>query len=136
MEILAGKVSMPEMIPARNESRVRAGVARAQALIGSARSYAYDTVGNFWSTVKAGDEPDFAARAALAGCLVHTMTTCRDAVAVLVESVGTAAIRRGSRLERHHRDLITLGQHLLAQTKVREWAGGLWFGEAPPTPIL
>jgi alkylation response protein AidB-like acyl-CoA dehydrogenase len=38
MEILAGKVSMPERIPARNEQRVRAAVARAQAMVGSARS--------------------------------------------------------------------------------------------------
>jgi alkylation response protein AidB-like acyl-CoA dehydrogenase len=136
MEILAGKVSMPDMILARDEPRVRAGVARAQAMVGSARSYAYDTLGGFWSTLQSGDEPDFAERAALAGCFVHTVTTCRDAVAVLVETVGTAAIHRGSRLERHHRDLITIGQHLLGQPKMREWAGGLWFGQVPATPIL
>ena len=75
-------------------------------------------------------------RAALAGCLVHTLTTCRDAVAVLVETVGTSAIHRGTRLERHHRDLITIGQHLFGQPKTREWAGGLWFGKVPPSPVL
>lgn len=136
MEILAGKVSMPDMILARDEPRVRAGIARAHAMVGSARSYAYDTFGNLWSTLESGDEPDFAQRAALAGCFVHTLTTCREAVAVLVEIVGTAAIQRGSRLERHHRDLITIGQHLMGQPKMREWAGGLWFGQAPPNPIL
>jgi alkylation response protein AidB-like acyl-CoA dehydrogenase len=136
MEILAGKVSMPDMIPARDEPRVHAAIARAQAMIGSARSYAYDTVGSFWSTLQSGDEPDFAARAALAGCFVHTLTTCRDAVAVLVETVGTSAIHRGTRLERHHRDLITIGQHLFGQPKTREWAGGLSFGKVPPSPVL
>ncbi len=136
MEILAGKVSMPDRIPARDEPRVHAGIARAQAMIGSARSYAYDTLGSFWSTLESGDEPDFDERAALAGCLVHTLTTCRDAVAVLVETVGTSAIHRGTRLERHHRDLITIGQHLFGQPKMREWAGGLWFGKVPPSPVL
>ena len=136
MEILAGKVSVPDNALARDEPRVRAGVARAHAMVGSARSYAYDTLGHFWSRLESGDEPSFAERAALAGCLVHTVTTCRDAVAILVESVGTAAIRRGCRLERHHRDLITIGQHLLGQPKMREWAGGLWFGQVPPTSIL
>jgi indole-3-acetate monooxygenase len=136
MEILAGKVSMPGGVPARDEPRVRAAVARAQAMVGSARSYVYDTLGSFWSRLESGEQPGYADRAALAGCLVHTATTCRDAVGLLVEAVGTAAIRRGSRLERHHRDLITLGQHQLAQAKVREWAGGLWFGQAPPIRIL
>lgn len=136
MDTLAGKVSMPEMIPARDEPRVRAGVARAQAMVGSARSYVHDTFGGFWTTLESGDEPGFADRAALAGCFVHTVTTCRDAVAALTETVGTAAIRRGTRLERHHRDLITIGTHLMGQPKMREWAGGLWFDQAPPSPIL
>jgi indole-3-acetate monooxygenase len=134
--ILAGKVSLPDGVLARDEPRVRAGVARAKAMIGSARSYAYDTLGNFWSILESGNEPGFAARAELAGCFVHTLTTCRDAVTVLVETVGTTAIKRGSRLERHHRDLITLGTHLLAQPKMREWAGGLWFDQVPPSPLL
>jgi alkylation response protein AidB-like acyl-CoA dehydrogenase len=136
MNTLAGKMSMPEMVPARDEPRVRAGVARAQAMVGSARSYVYDTFGGFWATLEAGDEPGFADRAALAGCFVHTITTCRDAVAVLAETVGTGAIMRGSRLERHHRDLITISTHLMGQQKVREWAGGLWFGQDSPNPVL
>ena len=49
MEILDGKVSMPDKALARDEPRVRAGVARAQAMVGSARSYAYDTLGGFSS---------------------------------------------------------------------------------------
>jgi alkylation response protein AidB-like acyl-CoA dehydrogenase len=136
MEILSVKVSLPDRIPARDEPRVHAGIARAKAMIGSARSYAYDTLGSFWSKLESGDEPDFDDRAALAGCFVHTVTTCRDAVAVLVETVGTSAVHRGSRLERHHRDLITIGQHVMGQPKAREWAGGLWFGKVPPTPVL
>jgi alkylation response protein AidB-like acyl-CoA dehydrogenase len=84
MELLAGKVNLPGKTLARDEPRVHAGVARAQAMVGSARSYAYDTLGHFWSRLESGAEPSFAERAALAGCLVHTITTCRDAVAVLV----------------------------------------------------
>jgi alkylation response protein AidB-like acyl-CoA dehydrogenase len=134
--ILAGKILMPERTPARDEPRVRVAIARAQAMVGSARSYAYDTLGHFWSVLESGDQPSFAARAALAGCLVHTVTTCRDAVQLLVETVGTAAIQRGSSLERNLRDLITIGQHLIAQVKMREWAGGLWFGQPAPIPLI
>lgn len=136
MEILAAKVSMPEMVPARDEPRVRAAVARAHAMVGSARSYVYDTLGSFWELLEAGDTPGFPARAQLAGCFAHTVTTCRDAVALLIEAVGTTGIQRGCVLERHHRDLITIGQHLMGQPKMREWAGGLWFGQPAPSPIL
>lgn len=134
--MLDTKVSMPEGARARDEPRIRAAVARAQALVGSSRSYVYDTFGSFWAILEAGDTPDFAARAQLAGCFAHTVTTCRDAVALLVESVGTIGVQRGCVLERHHRDLITIGQHLMGQPKMREWAGGLWFGQPAPNPIL
>lgn len=136
MEILGSKVSMPEMIPARDEPRVRSAVARAQAMVGSARSYVHDTFGTLWGLLEAGDTPGFATRAQIAGCFVHTVTNCRDAVAVLIEAVGTSGIQRGGALERHHRDLITIGQHLMGQPKMREWAGGLWFGQPAPTPVL
>jgi alkylation response protein AidB-like acyl-CoA dehydrogenase len=136
MDVLAGKILMPGMTPARDEARVRVGVARAQAMVGSARSYVHDTFGGFWAVLEAGDEPTFAARAAMAGCYAHTITTCRDAVQLLVETVGTAAIQRGSTLERNNRDLITMGQHLMAQVQMREWAGGLWFGRPAALPYL
>jgi alkylation response protein AidB-like acyl-CoA dehydrogenase len=136
MGILDRKILMPERTPARDEARVRAAIARAHAMVGSARSYAYNTLGGFWAVLESGDQPSFAARAALAGCYVHTTTTCRDAVQLLVETVGTAAIQRGSSLERNLRDLITMGQHLVAQVKMREWAGGLWFGQPAPLPLI
>lgn len=78
--ILAGTILMPQRTPARDEARVRVAIARAQAMVGSARSYAYDTLGRFWSVLESGDQPGFTARAAVAGCLVHTVTTCREAV--------------------------------------------------------
>ena len=136
MDMLALKVSMPEGIPAREEPRVQAAVARAQAMVGSARSYVYDVFGDLWTMLEAGDLPGFATRALLAGCFVHTVTTCRDAVTVLTEAVGTASIRRDCPLERHHRDLVTMGHHLVGQPKMREWAGGLWLGQPSPSPII
>jgi alkylation response protein AidB-like acyl-CoA dehydrogenase len=136
MGILTARISMPEMTPARDEPRVRGAVARAQAMVGSARSYAYDTLDAFWTVLETGDEPSFAARASLAGCCVHTITTCRDAVQLLVDTVGTTAIQRSSFLERNLRDLITMRQHILGQEKLREWAGGLWFGQPAPVPLF
>ena len=134
--ILAGKLVRPEMTPAADEPRVRAGIARARALVGSARSYAYDTAGALWVTLEAGDEPSFAQRAELAGCYVHTLSACREAVQLLVDTVGTAAIQKSCPLERQLRDLTTLAQHVMGQVRMWEWAGGLYFGRSPSMPVL
>jgi alkylation response protein AidB-like acyl-CoA dehydrogenase len=136
METLAVKVSRPEMTLVQDEPRVRAAVARAQALVGSARSYVFDTYGTLWDVLETGDTPSLTLRAQLAGCFPHTIIACREAVTLLIEAVGTVGIQRGSALERHHRDLITMGQHLMGQPKMREWAGGLWFGHPSPLPII
>jgi indole-3-acetate monooxygenase len=129
-QLLAGKMLMPEEQPARDNPRVRTGMARVQAMVGSARSYAFDVVGEFWSTLQAGVEPSHRQRAALGGCHAHTTRTCRDAVQLLADTLGSESIYRSCPLERHLRDLITLSQHILAQRKSLEVAGGLWIDGA------
>jgi indole-3-acetate monooxygenase len=116
------------------EPSVRAALARAAALIGSTRSYVYDTLGGFFATIQAGDEPSFDQRAQWAGCVVHTGTTCRDAVQMLVDAVGSGALQRCSPLGRRLRDLNMIAQHGLTNQRVWEWAGGLYFGKRPPYP--
>lgn len=134
--LLADKLILPERKLARDEPRVRSAVARAQALIGSARSYVFDVLGAFWATLQAGDIPTLHQRAALGGCYVHTFRACLEAVQLLYETVGSAAIYRTSPLDRHLRDLITMGQHILAQTRLLEVVGGMWFGVEPENPVL
>ncbi|OBG23179.1 acyl-CoA dehydrogenase family protein [Mycobacterium sp. 852002-51057_SCH5723018] len=116
------------------EPNVRAALARAAALIGSTRSYVYDTLGGLFATIQAGDEPPLDQRAQWAGCVVHTGTTCRDAVQLLVDAVGSSALQRSSSLGRKLRDLNMIAQHGLTNQRVWEWAGGLYFGKRPPSP--
>jgi len=134
--ILDAKVLMPEMIPARDAPRVRAAVARARAMASAARSYVYDTVGTFWSVIVAGDEPSFEQRAQLAGLFVHTASECRTAVRLLVDTVGNVALRDECSLGRQMRDLDTIAQHTLGRRQMWEWAGGMYFGQDSPSPLL
>jgi alkylation response protein AidB-like acyl-CoA dehydrogenase len=133
--LLEAKTSEALMSPATEEPTVRAGLARAGAMIGSARSYVYETLGDLFATVQTGDEPSLDQRAQWAGCVVHTGTTCRDAVQLLVDIVGSAAIQRSSLLNRQMRDLSVIAQHGLTQKRVWEWAGGMYFGRLPPVPV-
>jgi alkylation response protein AidB-like acyl-CoA dehydrogenase len=133
---LASKLILPDRKLARDEPRVRTAIARAQALIGSARSYVFDVVGAFWATLESGDMPTLHQRAALIGCTVHTFRTCLEAVQLLYETVGSAAVYRNCTRDRHVRDLMTIGQHVLAQTRLLEAVGGMWFDIEPEHPWL
>jgi alkylation response protein AidB-like acyl-CoA dehydrogenase len=134
--ILEAKVLMPEMIPARDAPRVRTAVAQARAMVGAARSYVYDTAGTFWNVIVAGDEPSFEQRAQLAGLFVHTVSECRTAVRLLVDTVGTVALQSECSLGRQLRDLDNLAQHALVRNRMWEWAGGMYFGQASPSALL
>ena len=134
--IWADKIILPDLRPARDDARVRAALARAEALVGSARSYHYDVLGSLWDTVLSGDPPTLDQRAALAGSFPHTFQTCRDAVALLYEEIGSQSVYKPCPLDRHLRDLITVGQHIMGQNRMREMAGGMWLGEPSPLPVL
>ncbi|WP_433297009.1 acyl-CoA dehydrogenase family protein [Pseudonocardia sp. CA-142604] len=134
--ILDAKVLMPEMIPARDAPRVRAAVARARAMVGAARSYAYDTVSTVWSVIVAGDDPSIGQRAQLAGLFVHTVSECRTAVRLLVDTVGSVAVQDECSLGRQMRDLDTIAQHTLGKSRMWEWAGAMYFGQNSPSPLL
>jgi alkylation response protein AidB-like acyl-CoA dehydrogenase len=132
--MLEAKVSKALMGPVTAEPTVRAAVAKAAALIGSTRSYVYDTLGALFETLQTGAEPSFDQRAQWAGCVVHTGTSCRHATQLLVDAVGSAALQRSSPLGRQLRDLNMIAQHGLTNQRVWEWAGGLYFGKPPPMP--
>jgi indole-3-acetate monooxygenase len=134
--ILADKVVLPERTKAKDDPRVRTAVARAEALVGSARSYCFDVVGDAWATLEAGDIPGTRQRAAVASAYVHVFQSCKEAVQLLCDAVGSASVYRSCPLDRHLRDMITISQHLLAQVKLYDAAGKLWFGEEPGLPGL
>jgi alkylation response protein AidB-like acyl-CoA dehydrogenase len=127
-DLLVDKILLPEMRPARDEGRVRAGVAQAHAMVGAARSYLFETLGDLWSTLEAGDQPSLRQRARLRGVHGYTLRACRDAVQILAETIGSASIRHSCPIERHLRDLTTIGQHVLVQPRSMETAGALWLG--------
>jgi indole-3-acetate monooxygenase len=129
-EILADKVLQPEMRPARDNSRVRENVARAEAMVGSCRSYVLDVTAEFWAELGADRVPSNRQRAALSGSWAHTARSCHEAVQLLADTVGSSSIHRANPLERRLRDLTTLRQHIVAQARSLELAGGLWIDGA------
>ncbi|WP_082984742.1 acyl-CoA dehydrogenase family protein [Mycobacterium sp. 1245499.0] len=134
-ETLQTKVSKVTSLPAKEDPVVLAGVARAAAMIGASRSYIFDTLGDVFATLQAGNEPSFDQRARWAGAVVHAGTSCRDAVQLLVDAVGAGALHRSSPLQRQLRDLNMVAQHALTTKRVWDWSGALYFGTQPPVAV-
>jgi alkylation response protein AidB-like acyl-CoA dehydrogenase len=128
-ELLADKILIPELRPAREDRRVCAGVAEAHVMVGAVRRYLFDVLGELWSTLEMGVEPSLQLRAELLGAYMHTIRTCRDAVRILADVVGSASIYRHCPIERHLRDLTTISQHLMGQPKMMEMVGALLLGD-------
>ena len=53
-EVLEGKTSKATMRPVTEEPFILASVARAAAMVGAARSYVFDTLGDISETLEAG----------------------------------------------------------------------------------
>jgi alkylation response protein AidB-like acyl-CoA dehydrogenase len=130
-EIAKSKRSMPSMKLLREEYRVKAARAEAEACLGSARSYVWDVMGELWETLLAGDRPSLDQRAKLALMIIHTHRSAQRAVDLACEAVGADALYRDHPLERIRRDAIGVGSHLVHQRKSFATVGTVLLGDEP-----
>ena len=108
-----------------------AAVARADALVGSARGYIFDVVGDLWATLRTGDAPAPRQRARYRLCLAAACASCVEAVDLLYQVAGGTALYAPHPLDRALRDIHTLGQHAVFSPKTFETAGSLLLGLEP-----
>jgi alkylation response protein AidB-like acyl-CoA dehydrogenase len=131
---LREKREMPSGRPAGDNARVRANLARAEALIGASRAYVHRTLDDAWTALSAGQQPP---RGDAALARQFAFESCREAVQLLFDTVGAAAIyTERTPLDRHLRDLVAASQHVTAQERMREWIGELRLGGEPSFPFL
>ncbi len=130
-EVAQTKASFPSMALARDDPTVQWNIGRAEALVASARAYVFDTVGTFWNTLSAGDPPDATEWTAVRLGLANACTAAKQAVTLLYEALGTTGIYRRSVLDRQLRDITTLSQHVLAQSKTYANCGRSLLGLDP-----
>jgi alkylation response protein AidB-like acyl-CoA dehydrogenase len=122
-DITETKLSMPAMTPIREDPTVQANFAEATALTKSARAYLHDAVGTAWVTMQRGREPRPEEWYAVRLATTHAFHSCKRAVTLLYEALGTTGVYRTSVLDRQFRDITTMSQHLVAQTKTYAAAG-------------
>jgi alkylation response protein AidB-like acyl-CoA dehydrogenase len=116
--------------------QAQAGLARAEALLRSARCYWYETVERLWMTVTSGGEVSLEDRVSVR---LASLTAAENSLAVvdsLYRLAGSTAIFQSSSLERCWRDVHTAAQHVQVQDGRWETAGRALFGLDPASPLV
>lgn len=112
----------------RDEVFVQCAVAQAEALVGSARGFVFETFGNMWETLASGDPPSFKQRARARLAMAHASTACTEAVELLYKANGGSSVFAGNVFDRRLRDIQTANQHTTVSLKTWEVAGRVLLG--------
>jgi alkylation response protein AidB-like acyl-CoA dehydrogenase len=122
--------------PMRDQVQAHVGLARAEALVRSARSYWYENVEALWDAASQGREIAFEDRTAVRLASLTAAENSVAAVDLLYRLAGTSAVFQTSPLERCWRDVHTAAQHFQVQDARWETAGRVLLGLDPGSPIV
>lgn len=112
LELAESKVPFGGTTPLRQRGSAQIDVARAEALLDSARSYVYDTVETLWTTVERGEPATVDARRRVRLAGIHAAAAAAEAVDLLYNAAGASAIAEACPLQRHFRDAHAVTQHV------------------------
>lgn len=112
LELARDKVPAGGSTSLRDRAAAQIDVARAEALMDSARSYVYETVDDLWRTVERGEAATVDARRRIRLAGIHAAATAARAVDLLYNAAGASAIADSCPLQRHFRDVHAVTQHL------------------------
>jgi alkylation response protein AidB-like acyl-CoA dehydrogenase len=115
----------------REEVFVQESVARAEAMVGAARSYLFDVVGDLWATLVEGQRPSAFQQARFMTAYTHVVGECASAVQLVYKASGGTAVYQTGALDRCLRDVLTMNQHLMGSLRTYEMAGRLLLGLEP-----
>jgi alkylation response protein AidB-like acyl-CoA dehydrogenase len=116
--------------------QAQVGLARAEALVQSARVYWYEQVEMVWETALHARAFSLEDRVAARIASLMAAEQSLAAVDTLYRLAGSSAIFQSSPLERCFRDVHTAAQHLQVQEGRWETAGRVLMGLEPGSPVL
>jgi alkylation response protein AidB-like acyl-CoA dehydrogenase len=131
MSMLTGK---PVML--RDETYAQNAVARAEALVESARDYTFARLDEIWQTLLSGSQPTPKQRALYRIAIAHAHAAGVEAVEGLFKAYGGGAVYTSSPFDRYLRDLLTINQHTMNSLKIQESAGRVLLGFELRDPLL
>jgi alkylation response protein AidB-like acyl-CoA dehydrogenase len=129
-EVAETKRSFPSLEPLVTDAQVQADFGDAEATLGAARAYVFDSIGDAWATLERGDALSSAQRAKIGLCLTFAGQSARRVIDLTCGIVGSTALYEKSALERLRRDVITIGSHIIHQRKTYGAAARLLLGNS------
>ncbi|HXD90142.1 MAG TPA: acyl-CoA dehydrogenase family protein [Candidatus Binataceae bacterium] len=120
----------------RDEGYAQAAIARAEALVGSARAYVFDRIGDIWQSLVAGERLSIQQRALYRIAMAHAHAACLEAVEGLYKVIGGSAVYASGPFDRPLRDLITINQHTVNSPKIQETTGKVLLGFDVRDPLI
>jgi indole-3-acetate monooxygenase len=103
-------------------------IARAEAGVGSARSFLHDAVRGAWDAVQRGDRVDLETRLQARLAATHAGEQACAAVDLCYKAAGGSAVYAISPLQRCFRDVHTASAHVMVGSRVYETVGRHRFG--------
>ncbi len=120
----------------RDRPAVQATVASSAAELDAARLLLHDALGDIWATCSQGTPVMETQRARVWGGAVHTVKIAKAVVTSIYEAAGTSALYVDSPIERAHRDIHAVAQHIVLAHTRREDAGRVHMGLKPNDPLF
>jgi hypothetical protein len=105
-------------------------------LLGSARAYLFDVIGDLWETLVDERRLSAAQQARFMTTYTHVVGTCVEAVQHVYKASGGTAVYQSGALDRCLRDVLTMNQHLMGSLRTYEMAGRLLLGLEPVRWLL
>ncbi|MBN1206048.1 MAG: acyl-CoA dehydrogenase family protein [Myxococcaceae bacterium] len=136
VELSATKVQVDPGLGLRDRPSVQAMVGSSAAGLEAARLLLIDALGDFWSACSRGAPPTDMQRARLWGGIIHTARTSKAVVTSMYEAAGVSALYNDCVLERAHRDIHAVTQHIVLAQSWLEEAGRVRLGLKPNHPLF
>ena len=135
-DLAQSKVPSMYTTPLADKAIVHMEIAKAEAALGGARAFLYDTIEEMWQTVSAGRPPS-SRQIALARIACVNATDTGAAVARTANTLaGGSSIYAASALQRHARDAEAVTHHFSVAQHVWEEAGRVLFGRQPIAQVF
>jgi len=120
----------------RDRAPVQSLVARIEAQLNAMRESLATRCERLWNAAVIGDEIEAKDIAALLGAAITTALQCRAAVTEIYAAAGTSSLYTDSPIERAHRDIHAVTQHIALQPFWLEQAGRVSLGLEPSHPLF
>ena len=134
IEIIGKKQELPSSRPASTSFDKQGDLGAAEALVGSARAYLHDTLGQVWAKITAGEPLSSELRARFRLACTNAGTSSVEAVDRVYRAGGTDSIYTSSPVERLFRDVHTVAAHVAMRPATLADGGALLLGERPNMP--